>query len=159
MRRCESASPMRSRWCSSASTSSSQDGVTLTRLPLSERKKDLRRLCSKSRIRYLKWVECFPDGEILLRHCEQRLDRPYVSGPSSGWQKTKCAAWRAENQFRHKLFEGLKKRPVSPRTERERALQMKREEVAHVLERLADPDVDPGMAREVRKHVASLERG
>jgi ATP-dependent DNA ligase len=149
-----------------------QDGVDLTRLPLSERKKDLRRLCSRSRVQYLKWVECFPDGGVLLEHCEQmklegvvskRLDRPYVSGQSQSWRKTKCAAWRAENQFRHKMFEGHKKPPAPP-TDRERALEKKRAELARIQERLADPDLRAGLRaahkaqeRALLREIAELE--
>ena len=34
----------------------------------------------------------------------------------------------------------------------------KREELARVLERLAAPDLRPGIAKELRRHVAILER-
>jgi bifunctional non-homologous end joining protein LigD len=39
-----------------------QDGVDLRQLPLSERKRDLDRLCRKTRNRFLKQVETFPDA-------------------------------------------------------------------------------------------------
>jgi bifunctional non-homologous end joining protein LigD len=149
-----------------------QDGVDLTPLPLSERKKDLRRSCSKARVRYLKWVECFPDGGVLLRHCEQmelegvvskRLDRPYVSGQSQSWQKTKCAAWRRENQFCHKLFEGHKKPPAL--TEREKTLQRRKVELARIQEGLAEPALRAGMKaalkaqeRALLQEIAELEK-
>jgi bifunctional non-homologous end joining protein LigD len=129
-----------------------QDGVNLTRLPLVERKRDLHRLCSRSRVPYLKRVESFPNGEVLLEHCEQmelegivskRVDRPYVSGQSRSWLKTKRRAWVAANQFRHKMFEGHKKPPAP--TEREKTLQRRRTELARVQERLADSELRPGL--------------
>jgi hypothetical protein len=51
----------------------------------------------------------------------KRIDRAYVSGPSRSWLKIKCAAWRRDNQHRHKLFEGPKKPPAL--TEHETALE------------------------------------
>jgi len=43
-------------------------------------------------------------------------------------------------------------------TERNRALAKKREELARVIERLAAPDLRPGIANELRQHVDKLER-
>jgi hypothetical protein len=43
-------------------------------------------------------------------------------------------------------------------TERQRALVKKREELARVLERLRSPGLRQGIARELRMHVAILER-
>jgi len=37
-------------------------------------------------------------------------------------------------------------------------LAKKREELARILERLEAPDVRPGIAKELRQHVARLER-
>ena len=71
-----------------------------------------------------------------FEHCERmkiegivskRIDRAYVSGPSRSWLKIKCAAWRRDNQRRHKLFEGPKKPPAL--TEHETALERKRVEL------------------------------
>jgi bifunctional non-homologous end joining protein LigD len=62
-----------------------QDGVNLQKLALSERKRDLHRLCAKSRLRFLREVQTFPNGALLLEHCDKfgfegvvskRLDRP-----------------------------------------------------------------------------------
>ena len=39
-----------------------QDGVDLRGLPLSERKRDLRRLCIKSRVPFMREVQTFPNG-------------------------------------------------------------------------------------------------
>jgi len=46
-----------------------QDGVDLRGLPLSERKRDLHRLCSKSWAPFLQQVQIFPGGAVLLEHC------------------------------------------------------------------------------------------
>jgi len=76
-----------------------QDGVDLRGLPLSGRKRDLNRLCRKSRVPFLKHVQTFPDGAVLLEHCNnfgfegvvsKRLSSRYVSGPSRHWTKSKC---------------------------------------------------------------------
>jgi bifunctional non-homologous end joining protein LigD len=62
-----------------------QDGVNLQKLALSKRKQDLHRLCAKSRLRFLREVQTFPNGALLLEHCDKfgfegvvskRLDRP-----------------------------------------------------------------------------------
>jgi ATP-dependent DNA ligase len=141
-----------------------QDGVDLRGLPLSERKRDLHRLCLKARVPYLRPVETFPDGAVLFEHCEKfgfegvvskRLSSRYMSGPSRLWTKIKCPGWKRANEHRHKLFEGA--RTPEP-TEDEKALAKKRAELARVLERLRDPDLRPGLARELHKHVEILER-
>ena len=65
------------------------------------------------------------------------------------------ANWKRENAERHRLFE----QPIKPEiTEREHASAKKREELARILERLEDPDLRPGMAKELRRHVVILER-
>jgi ATP dependent DNA ligase domain len=48
-----------------------QHGVDLRSLPLSERKRDLKRLCRKSRVPFLSQVEQFPDGDTLLDYCNR----------------------------------------------------------------------------------------
>jgi ATP-dependent DNA ligase len=55
----------------------------------------------------------------------------YVSEAWRHWVKVKCDGWREANQFRHKLFEGLRKQEPDPR---ERDLKKKREELRRVLE-------------------------
>jgi ATP-dependent DNA ligase len=91
-----------------------QDGVDLRGLPLSERKRDLDRLCRKSKIPYLTQVETFPDGAILFGYCNKfgfegvvskRLSSRYMSGPSRHWFKVKCPDWKRVNAERGKLFE------------------------------------------------------
>jgi bifunctional non-homologous end joining protein LigD len=92
-----------------------QDGVDLRGLPLLERKRDLHRLCVKARVPYMREVQTFPDGAVLLDHCNQfgfegvvskRLSSRYVSGPSRTWIKVKCPDWKRVNAERGKLFEG-----------------------------------------------------
>lgn len=87
-----------------------------------------------------------------FEHCERmkiegivskRIDRGYVSGPSRSWLKIKCAAWRRDNQRRHKLFEGPKKPPAL--TEHETALERKRVELARVRASLARPGLRAGL--------------
>lgn len=91
-----------------------QDGVDLRGLPLSERKRDLRRLCGQARVPFMRQVQAFPDGQVLFEHCakfgfegvvSKRVDRPYVSGPSKSWVKIKCPGWKRDNQERFSLFE------------------------------------------------------
>ena len=48
-----------------------QDGVDLRGLPLSERKRDLRRLCRKSRVPFMREVQTFPNGPLLFDHCNK----------------------------------------------------------------------------------------
>jgi bifunctional non-homologous end joining protein LigD len=50
-----------------------QDGVDLRQLPLSERKRDLDRLCRKARMPFMRLVETFPDGAVLFEHCAKLI--------------------------------------------------------------------------------------
>ena len=115
-----------------------QDGVDLRGLPLSERKRDLHRLCAKSRVPFMREVQTFPDGPVLFDHCNQfgfegvvskRLSSHYVSGPSRNWIKTKCPDWKRVNAEWHKLFEGPRKPEL---TEAQETLAKKREELARM---------------------------
>jgi bifunctional non-homologous end joining protein LigD len=92
-----------------------QDGVDLRGHPLTERRRDLERLCRKSKVPYLRQVETFPDGAILFDYCNRfgfegivskRRSSHYSSGPSRNWVKTKCPGWKRINAGRHKMFEG-----------------------------------------------------
>ena len=76
-----------------------QDGVDLRALPLSDRKRDLHRLCRKSPVPFMREVQTFPNGTLLFEHCNKfsfegvvskRLASRYSSGPSRNWLKTKC---------------------------------------------------------------------
>ena len=71
-----------------------QDGVDLRPLPLTERKRDLERLCRRAKVPFMRQVQTFPNGQLLFEHCSKfgfegvvskRLDRPYVSGPCKCW--------------------------------------------------------------------------
>ncbi len=85
----------------------------------------------------------------------KRLGSRYASGPSRNWVKTKCPDWRRINAERWRIFEG----PTKPElTEAQKTLARKRQELARVTDSLRSPDLSPGMARELRKHVAVLER-
>ena len=141
-----------------------QDGVDLRGLPLSERKRDLTRLCRKSRVPFLKQVETFLDGEVLFDYCNRfgfegivskRRSSRYSSGPSRNWVKTKCPTWKRINAERWRIFDGPRKPAL---TEAQKTLAKKREERARVLERLQDPDLRPGLAREYRRHLELLQR-
>lgn len=79
----------------------------------------------------------------------------YSSGPSRKWVKTKCPGWRRVNAERWRIFEGPRKPEL---TEAQKTLAKKREELARVLEHLQSPGQTPGIGRELRRHVASLER-
>jgi bifunctional non-homologous end joining protein LigD len=91
-----------------------QDGVSLQGLALSERKRDLHRLVSKSGVPFLREVQTFPDGALLLDHCNKfrfegvvskRLASKYLSGQSRNWVKAKCPDWKRANVNRGELFE------------------------------------------------------
>jgi len=84
------------------------------------------------------------------------LSSKYVSVPSRLWRKSKCPNWRREHAERWRAFERPKK--PSEQEHRERELKKKRAELARVLESLQGRDLWPGLARELRKHVAILER-
>jgi ATP-dependent DNA ligase len=113
---------------------------------------------------YLSQIETFPDGAVLFDYCSKfdfegvvskRKGSRYSSGPSRNWVKTKCPGWKRINAGRHKIFE----RPRKPElTEAQKTLAKKHEELARVLERLQAPDVRPGIAKELRRHVTILER-
>jgi len=129
-----------------------QDGVDLRGLPLSERKRDLHRLCAKLKVPFLKEVQTFPDGAVLLEHCNKfgfegvvskRLSSRYMSGPSRLWTKSKCPDWKRDDANRYKLFEKPPRPPAT--TERERTLQRRKAELARVQERLADPELRQGL--------------
>lgn len=85
----------------------------------------------------------------------KRLSSRYVSGPSRHWTKSKCPNWKRDNAERYRLFETPKK--PEP-TERERALEKKREELARVRDRFEGSNLTAGMARDLRKNVVILER-
>jgi bifunctional non-homologous end joining protein LigD len=88
--------PDTSRMCYVAFDLLWERDVDLRRLPLSERQRDLARLCDKSRkaVPCLRPVESFPEGPPLLEWCGhyqlegivgKRLSAPYTSGLSRSW--------------------------------------------------------------------------
>jgi len=81
--------------------------VDLRPLALSERQRDLARLCDKGRkaVPCLFLVESFPEGEPLLEWCgtcglegivSKRLGSTYSSGACRSWVKVKSDGWRGE---------------------------------------------------------------
>jgi hypothetical protein len=79
-----------------------------------------------------------------------------LSGPCRDWRKTKTDGWSEANQFRHKLFEGPRKR--EPDLPGELELKKKRQELARVVASLLEPGQRPGIVRELKKHQSILER-
>ncbi len=58
-----------------------ENEVDLRGLPLSDRKRDLVRLCCRSRVSFLKLVETFLDGDVLLDWCNKFAFEGIVSKP------------------------------------------------------------------------------
>ena len=107
----------------------------------------------------------FPNGGLLFDHCNKfafegvvskRLASRYSSGPSRNWVKTKCPHLKRINAERYRLFEGSPRKPEL--TEAQKALAKKRTELASVIERLRSPPLSHGIAGELRKQQAILER-
>ena len=90
------------------------NGRDLRELPLFERKARLEKLILAANVGWLHYSESFDDGIELLKAADRmklegivskRRDSPYRSGKKSAWIKVKCAAWRAANKERWRLFE------------------------------------------------------
>jgi bifunctional non-homologous end joining protein LigD len=90
------------------------NGRDLRELPLFERKARLEKLILAANVSWLHYSESFDDGIGLLRAADlmklegivsKRRDAPYRSGKKCAWIKVKCAAWRAANKERWRLFE------------------------------------------------------
>ena len=81
--------------------------------------------------------------EVLLERAKPPLD------------EGKCPDWKCLNAERHKLFEGPRKPEL---TEAQKTLAKKRQELARVIEHLRSPGLRQGIARELRKQQAILER-
>ena len=74
-----------------------QDNVDLRALPLSERKRDLTRLCRKSKVPFMKEVQTFPNGPLLPELARYALAQPWrsqasVSPPSGAVGARDCGA-------------------------------------------------------------------
>ena len=109
-------------------------------------------------------VQTFPNSALLFDHCSKfgfegvvskRKGSRYSSGPSRNWVKVKCPDWKRINAERHRLFE---KPPRKPELTEAQTLAKKRQELVRVLERLRSPQLSHGIARELRKQQATLER-
>ena len=146
-----------------------QDGVDLRGLPLSERKRDLDRLCRKSKVPFMRQVQTFPDGPLLfeqlqqvrIRGCRQQAleRRATQAGRAANGSKTKCPGWKRVNAERWRIFEGPRKPEL---TEAQKTLAKKREELARVLERLQSPGLTPGIgarAAQARRLAGAGNRG
>jgi ATP-dependent DNA ligase len=90
------------------------DGWDLRSQTLTQRKKDLNRLCRGARVHYLHQVEVFADGEVLFDSCNRfgfegvvskRRASGYASGSSRWWVKVKCPDWKRANGERWRVFE------------------------------------------------------
>jgi ATP-dependent DNA ligase len=91
------------------------NGHDLREFPLIERKARLEKLILATNADWLlHYSESFDDGLALLKAADRmklegivskRRDAPYRSGKQSDWVKIKCAAWRAANKERWRLFE------------------------------------------------------
>jgi hypothetical protein len=121
--------------------------------------------CAPNRgCRFMREVPTFQNGTLLLDHCSkfgfegvvsERLASRNSTRPSRNRIKTKCPGWKRVNAERHRLFEGPGKTELM---EAETTLARKRLELARVIERLRAPGLRQGIARELRSHVAILER-
>lgn len=89
------------------------NGKDMRPLPLLKRRAALEKLLAKAAISELPFSESQDNAEMLLA----RLDKlgmegivsklkaqPYISGRNTGWQKTKCHAWRKAHTDRGSLF-------------------------------------------------------
>ena len=122
-------------------------GIDLRGLPLTDRKRDLHRLCSKSKVPFLREVQTSAApkrlGLSLLEQAEPQLGQVKVSR----LEKNQCRG--------HKRFEGPRKPEL---TEAQKTVAKKRQELARVIERLRSPRLSHGIARELRKQQATMER-
>jgi bifunctional non-homologous end joining protein LigD len=94
------------------------DGFDLRGAALVDRKRVLEALLEDTGgVQLIKYVDHIAgDGELVLEHAcklglegivSKRADAPYCSGRSSGWIKTKCAAWKAANKGRFEKMRDL----------------------------------------------------
>ena len=92
----------------------SQSGKDQRLKPLGTRRAKLKTLMGRVESQLIGYSEAFSEPVPLLAACaargmegivSKRLDRPYRSGPSKEWLKTKCPQWREENSWRHEFFQ------------------------------------------------------
>jgi bifunctional non-homologous end joining protein LigD len=92
----------------------SQSGNDLRCLRLLERRRNLDKLMQRASDPLIRQSTTFLDPHVLLRACaarnlegivSKRINRPYVSGPTTDWIKVKCESWREENAWRQEFFD------------------------------------------------------
>ena len=94
-------------------------------------------------------------SSVLRASCPSAWRQRYSGGPSRNWVKSKCPGWKRINAERYRLFEGPPRKPEL--TEAQKTLAKKRAG-ARQGARASGGLLRPGIARELRKHVAILER-
>ena len=89
------------------------NGVRITPLAFTDRKKALADVVMATDIEYLQFSDAFMDPITLIETCDgmnlegivsKRKDSAYRSGPTKDWLKIKTAAWRAANRDRWEMF-------------------------------------------------------
>jgi len=92
----------------------SQNGKDVSHLLLLERRSKLDKLMDRFSHPIIRQSKIFLDAYVLLKACaarnlegivSKRINRPYVSGPTTDWIKVKCDGWREENAWRQKFFD------------------------------------------------------
>jgi len=84
-----------------------QNSVDLRSLSLTERQRDLRRLCANRRVPCLYLVETFREGDPLLEGAQPMVEAPrfrLCQRPEPALGQHKCAKLEAVNAERHRLF-------------------------------------------------------
>ena len=91
-----------------------QNGKDVRHLRLLERHSKLDKFMQRTSNPLIRQSKSFLDPYVLLKACaarnlegivSKRINRPYVSGPTTDWLKVKCAGWREENAWRHEFFD------------------------------------------------------
>jgi hypothetical protein len=137
-----------------------QDGVDLRALPLSERKRDLRQLCRKSRVPFMRQGKphCYSITAASLvsrASCPSALT-PFER-PSRNWVKMKCPGWTRINSARYRLFEGPRKPEL---TEARRRSRKSARCSPRVMEHLRSADLSPVLRKQqaiLKREIAELE--
>jgi hypothetical protein len=124
-------------------------------------RRDLRRLCRKSRVSLCKssrTAHCYSitATSLALRvSCPSAWPHAIQAGLAVTGSRRSAPAGSASTPS---AITCLRVRANPSRRSGSRALVRKREELARVLERLRSPGLRQGIARELREHVAILER-
>jgi hypothetical protein len=133
------------------------DGVHLRDLALSERRRDLERLCRKAKVPFLRLVEQFPDGPTLFRYaCEYG----FVGIVSK--KLALALLKRAEQSLVQISLPAMETRPRRAATpapsEREKTPGRRRAELARLQECLGGPRMRRGLEAAVRAQVKAPEQ-